>query len=182
MSRHDYRPGMATIDPFAPARLGPVTLRNRVIKAATFEGRTPRRVVTPELIEFHRRFAAGGVGMTTVAYCAITRAGTTDGHQIVLDDPDVGTGLRDPHRRRPCRRCRHRRADRPRGPGRESDGDEVAQRSRRRASSARSGCGARTRSRLRASPRSSSSTRTARGCCATPASTRSRCTSATATS
>jgi 2,4-dienoyl-CoA reductase-like NADH-dependent reductase (Old Yellow Enzyme family) len=81
-------------DPFAPAQLGPVTLRNRVIKAATFEGRTPKRVVTPELVEFHRRFAAGGVGMTTVAYCAVTRAGTTDGHQIVLDDPDVGTGLR----------------------------------------------------------------------------------------
>jgi 2,4-dienoyl-CoA reductase-like NADH-dependent reductase (Old Yellow Enzyme family) len=85
---------MASIDPFAPARLGPVTLRNRVIKAATFEGRTPKRVVTPELIEFHRRFAVGGVGMTTVAYCAVTRAGTTDGHQIVLDNPDVGPGLR----------------------------------------------------------------------------------------
>src|SRR5262245_3377340 len=85
---------MASIDPFAPGRLGPVELRNRFIKAATFEGRTPRRVVTPELIEFHRRFAAGGVGMTTVAYCAVTRAGSTDGHQIVLDNPEVGDGLR----------------------------------------------------------------------------------------
>ena len=85
---------MVRIDPFAPAALGPVTLRNRVIKAATFEGRTPKRVVTPELIEFHRRFAAGGVGMTTVAYCAVTRAGSTDGHQIVLDNPEVGAGLR----------------------------------------------------------------------------------------
>jgi 2,4-dienoyl-CoA reductase-like NADH-dependent reductase (Old Yellow Enzyme family) len=83
-----------TSDAFAPARLGPVTLRNRIIKAATFEGRTPKRVVTPELIEFHRRFAAGGVGMSTVAYCAVTRAGTTDGHQIVLDDPAVSAGLR----------------------------------------------------------------------------------------
>jgi 2,4-dienoyl-CoA reductase-like NADH-dependent reductase (Old Yellow Enzyme family) len=82
-----------TSDAFAPARFGPITLRNRIIKAATFEGRTPKRVVTPELIEFHRRFAAGGVGMTTVAYCAVTRAGTTDGHQIVLDDPDVRAGL-----------------------------------------------------------------------------------------
>jgi 2,4-dienoyl-CoA reductase-like NADH-dependent reductase (Old Yellow Enzyme family) len=81
-------------DPFAPARLGPIELRNRIVKAATFEGRTPKRVVTPELIEFHRRFAAGGVGMTTVAYCAVTRAGSTDGHQIVLDGADVGTGLR----------------------------------------------------------------------------------------
>jgi 2,4-dienoyl-CoA reductase-like NADH-dependent reductase (Old Yellow Enzyme family) len=85
---------VTTPDPFAPASLGPISLRNRIIKAATFEGRTPRRVVTPELIEFHRRFAAGGVGMTTVAYCAVTRAGSTDGHQIALDGDDVAAGLR----------------------------------------------------------------------------------------
>jgi 2,4-dienoyl-CoA reductase-like NADH-dependent reductase (Old Yellow Enzyme family) len=84
-----------SIDPFAPAPLGPVSVRNRVIKAATFEGRTPKRVVTPELIEFHRRFAAGGVGMTTVAYCAVTRAGSTDGHQVTLDQEGVGEGLRE---------------------------------------------------------------------------------------
>src|SRR6516225_8850236 len=83
------------VDAFAPAQLGPVTLRNRVIKAATFEGRTPKRVVSPDLIEFHRRYAAGGVGMTTVAYCAVTRAGSTDGHQITLDNPDVAPGLRE---------------------------------------------------------------------------------------
>jgi 2,4-dienoyl-CoA reductase-like NADH-dependent reductase (Old Yellow Enzyme family) len=84
-----------TIDPFASTSLGTLTVRNRMIKAATFEGRTPKRVVTPELIEFHRRFAAGGVGMTTVAYCAVTRAGSTDGHQITLDQEDVGAGLRE---------------------------------------------------------------------------------------
>src|ERR1041384_3244363 len=82
-----------TDDVFRPASLGPIRLRNRIIKAATFEGRTPKRVVTPELIEFHRRFAAGGAGMTTVAYCAVTRAGSTDGHQITLDNPDVRPGL-----------------------------------------------------------------------------------------
>ena len=32
--------------------------------------------------------------MTTVAYCAVTRAGSTDGHQLTLDDPEVGPGLR----------------------------------------------------------------------------------------
>jgi 2,4-dienoyl-CoA reductase-like NADH-dependent reductase (Old Yellow Enzyme family) len=82
-------------DPFAPATLGPLTLRNRMIKAATFEGRTPKRVVTSKLIDFHHRFAAGGVGMTTVAYCAVTRGGSTDGHQITLDNPDVLPGLRE---------------------------------------------------------------------------------------
>jgi 2,4-dienoyl-CoA reductase-like NADH-dependent reductase (Old Yellow Enzyme family) len=86
-------PGAAPIDPFAPAKLGPVTLRNRIIKAATFEGRTPRRLVSDDLIEFHRSVAAGGVGMTTVAYCAISPDGGTDGHQIVLREEAL-PGLR----------------------------------------------------------------------------------------
>ncbi|SFB58343.1 2,4-dienoyl-CoA reductase [Amycolatopsis marina] len=67
---------------FAPARLGPVRLRNRIIKAATFEGRTPHALVTDELIDFHRRQAAGGVAMSTVAYCAVSPEGRTDRHQI----------------------------------------------------------------------------------------------------
>lgn len=59
------------IDPFAPAQLGPVRLRNRIIKAATSEGRSPDGLVTDDLIDFHTRFARGGVGMTTVAYCTV---------------------------------------------------------------------------------------------------------------
>ncbi|AIJ26562.1 NADH:flavin oxidoreductase [Amycolatopsis methanolica] len=69
-------------DVFTPARLGPVELRNRIIKAATFEGATPDALVTDRLIEFHRRQARGGVGMTTVAYCAVSPEGRTDRHQI----------------------------------------------------------------------------------------------------
>ena len=77
---------------FEPASLGPVTLRNRIVKAATFEGRSPRRVVTDELVDFHREVAAGGVGMSTVAYCAVSREGSTDGRTIVLG-PDAVDGL-----------------------------------------------------------------------------------------
>lgn len=80
-------------DVFAPATLGPVTLRNRVIKAATFEGRTPDALATGELIEFHRKPAAGGVGMTTVAYCAVSPEGRTDRHQIWMR-PEAIPGLR----------------------------------------------------------------------------------------
>ncbi len=61
--------------PFEAAQLGPKTLRNRIVKAATFEGRTRRGAVTDELVEFHRQVAAGGVGMTTVAYCAVSPSG-----------------------------------------------------------------------------------------------------------
>ena len=78
---------------FAPAALGPITLRNRVIKAATFEGRTPDALATDDLIAFHREVAAGGVGMTTVAYCAVAPGGRTDRHQIWMR-PEAVAGLR----------------------------------------------------------------------------------------
>ncbi len=69
-------------DVLAPARLGPLRLRNRVIKAATFEGAAPEALVTEELIDYHLRPAEGGVGMTTVAYCAVSPEGRTERRQV----------------------------------------------------------------------------------------------------
>lgn len=80
-------------DPFAPATLGPVTLRNRVIKAATSEGRSPQGLVTDDLIEFHRAFSRGGVGMTTVAYCCVSAEGASAPGQIVMSEAAL-PGLR----------------------------------------------------------------------------------------
>ncbi|MDR7303906.1 NADH:flavin oxidoreductase [Haloactinomyces albus] len=80
-------------DVLAPAQLGPVTLRNRIVKAATYEGLSRRNLVTDDLIDFHVRHAAGGVGMTTVAYCAVAPEGRTDRHQI-LWRPEALPGLR----------------------------------------------------------------------------------------
>jgi 2,4-dienoyl-CoA reductase-like NADH-dependent reductase (Old Yellow Enzyme family) len=78
---------------FAPACLGPITLRNRIIKAATFEGATPGGIVSDRLVDFHRQVAAGGVGMTTVAYLAVSPEGRTDRHCLLLDDSSL-PGLR----------------------------------------------------------------------------------------
>ncbi|WP_070898684.1 NADH:flavin oxidoreductase [Mycobacterium tuberculosis] len=80
-------------DVFNPAKLGPLTLRNRVIKAATFEARTPDALVTDDLIEYHRLPAAGGVAMTTVAYCAVSPGGRTGSNQIWMR-PHAVPGLR----------------------------------------------------------------------------------------
>ena len=80
-------------DVFSPAKLGPITLRNRIIKAATFEGRTPGALVTDDLIAFHQAIAAGGVGMTTIAYCAVSPGGRTDGKQMWMR-PEALPGLR----------------------------------------------------------------------------------------
>ncbi|MDY6999816.1 MAG: NADH:flavin oxidoreductase [Actinomycetota bacterium] len=80
-------------DVFTAAKLGPVTVRNRVIKAATFEASTPNALVTDDLIAYHRLPAAGGVGMTTVAYLAVSPGGRTEGKQIYWR-PEAIPGLR----------------------------------------------------------------------------------------
>ena len=80
-------------DVFTAAKLGPITLRNRVIKAATFEAATPNALVTEDLITYHRLPAAGGVGMTTVAYLAVLPGGRTEGNQIYWR-PEAMPGLR----------------------------------------------------------------------------------------
>jgi 2,4-dienoyl-CoA reductase-like NADH-dependent reductase (Old Yellow Enzyme family) len=79
-------------DVFAPATLGPVTLRNRTVKAATFEGRAPHGQVTDGLIDYHLAVARGGVGLTTVAYLAIAPEGRTHAEQIVVGE-DTLAGL-----------------------------------------------------------------------------------------
>ena len=70
---------------FEPAQLGPLTLRNRIIKAATFEGVMPRGEVSDELVDFHARVAAGGAAMTTVAYCAVSPGGRVHRDTLVMD-------------------------------------------------------------------------------------------------
>jgi 2,4-dienoyl-CoA reductase-like NADH-dependent reductase (Old Yellow Enzyme family) len=88
----DTQPKVFT-DVFGEAKLGPVTLRNRIIKAATFEASTPDSLVTDDLIRYHRLPAAGGIGMTTVAYCAVSPGGRTDGWQLWMR-PEAVPGLR----------------------------------------------------------------------------------------
>lgn len=84
---------LETPDVFTPGRIGPLTLRNRVIKAATYEGLSHRSRVTTDLVDFHRAYAAGGVGMTTVAYCAVAPDGRTAPDQILWTD-EAMPGLR----------------------------------------------------------------------------------------
>ena len=80
-------------DPFSPCKLAGLVLRNRIIKTATFEGMSPAGRVSPALVEHHRAVAAGGVAMTTVAYCAVEPDGRTFRDQLHLR-PEVVTELR----------------------------------------------------------------------------------------
>lgn len=62
----------AASDAFAPAKLGPVTLRNRFIKAATFEGLATSAGIGDDLVDFHATMAAGGPSLTTLAFSAVS--------------------------------------------------------------------------------------------------------------
>ena len=79
-----------TPDVFAPTTLGPVRLRNRTVKAATFEGRAPHGQVSDELVDYHLAVTRGGVGLTTVAYLAVAPEGRTHREQIVVGEPTLG--------------------------------------------------------------------------------------------
>ncbi|TJY58806.1 NADH:flavin oxidoreductase [Sinimarinibacterium sp. CAU 1509] len=74
---------------YTPITLGPLTLRNRFIKSATNEGMAKGGVPSKLLVEHHRRMAAGGAAMTTVAYCAISPDGRTFEDQVSLDEPSL---------------------------------------------------------------------------------------------
>ena len=78
---------------YSSIRLGNATLRNRVIKTATYEGMSPGGIPSDALLEHHRELAAGGVGMTTVAYCAVSPDGRTFSEQLWLSD-EAGPTLR----------------------------------------------------------------------------------------
>ncbi len=55
---------------FSEAKISGLTLRNRLIKAATFEGKCPGGIPTAAFTRFHERIGHGGIAMTTIAYCA----------------------------------------------------------------------------------------------------------------
>jgi 2,4-dienoyl-CoA reductase-like NADH-dependent reductase (Old Yellow Enzyme family) len=56
---------------FTPVTFGPLTLRNRTIRSAAFESMCPGNAPSDMLLDYHRSVAAGGIGMTTVAYAAV---------------------------------------------------------------------------------------------------------------
>ena len=74
---------------FTQARIGNVLLRNRSVRAAAFEGMCPGNKVSDSLISYHTAVAAGGIGMTTVAYASVSRSGLSFPHQLLLNDDAV---------------------------------------------------------------------------------------------
>lgn len=78
---------------FTPGKIGPLTLRNRTIRAAAFESMCPGNSPSEMLYKYHTSVAAGGIGMTTLAYAAITRSGLSFERQLWLR-PEIVPGLK----------------------------------------------------------------------------------------
>jgi 2,4-dienoyl-CoA reductase-like NADH-dependent reductase (Old Yellow Enzyme family) len=79
--------------PFSAFALGPLRLRNRVVKAAAFEGMCPGGDPSEALLRHHREVAAGGAALTTVAYCSISPDGRSYPTQLLMR-PEAVPALR----------------------------------------------------------------------------------------
>ncbi len=79
---------------FTPVTIGPLTLRNRTIRSAAFESMSPGNAPSQMLLDYHRSVAAGGVGMTTVAYASVTQSGLSFASQLWMR-PEIIPGLRE---------------------------------------------------------------------------------------
>lgn len=78
---------------FEPAQIGPLTLRNRTIRSAAFESMCPGHEPSQQLFDYHTSVARGGVGMTTIAYAAVTESGLSFDRQLVMC-PEIVPGLK----------------------------------------------------------------------------------------
>ncbi len=78
---------------FTPYKLGPLTLRNRTIRSAAFENMAANNAPSQKLYDYHKSVAAGGIGMTTIAYASVTRNGLSFADQLWLR-PEIIPALR----------------------------------------------------------------------------------------
>lgn len=78
---------------FTPVTLGPVTLRNRVIRSAAFENMAYGNAPSQDLYDYHVAVARGGVGMTTLAYASVCRSGLSFDGQLWMRE-EIVPGLK----------------------------------------------------------------------------------------
>ena len=75
---------------FSPAMLGKLPLKNRILKAATYEGKTPNGIPGDLLLNFHKGIVAGGTAMTTIGYCTTEADGRINDQMMWIHE-----GIRD---------------------------------------------------------------------------------------
>ena len=78
---------------FTPVQIGPITLRNRIIRSAAFENMAYGNAPSQDLYDYHVAVARGGVGMTTLAYASVNRSGLSFDGQLWMRE-EIVPGLR----------------------------------------------------------------------------------------
>ena len=71
---------------FSPATLGKMPLKNRILKAATYEGKTPDGIPGELLLNFHKEVVEGGTAMTTIGYCTTEADGRINDQMMWLHE------------------------------------------------------------------------------------------------
>ena len=74
---------------FTPCKIGPVELRNRTIRSAAFENMAYGNSPSQDLYDYHVAVARGGIGMTTVAYAAVSQSGLSFDGQLWMREEIV---------------------------------------------------------------------------------------------
>ena len=67
---------------FTPCKIGPIEIRNRSIRSAAFENMCIDNSPSQMLFDYHTAVARGGIGMTTIAYAAVSRSGLSFNGQL----------------------------------------------------------------------------------------------------
>ncbi len=83
-----------------PAQLNGLTLKNRLIKAGTYEGKTPLGQISERYRRFHLGIAEGGAAMTTLGYCATEPDGRINENMLYMDEyirSDITQFINDIH-------------------------------------------------------------------------------------
>lgn len=79
---------------FTPCQIGPITLRNRIIRSAAFENMAYNNSPSQDLKDYHVAVSKGGVGMTTVAYAAVAQSGLSFNGQLWIRE-EIIPALKD---------------------------------------------------------------------------------------
>ncbi|CAA0080131.1 Metal reductase [Zhongshania aliphaticivorans] len=93
---------MSHADYLSPASINSLQLKNRFIKAGTFENMTPGGVPGANLNNFHGKLADGDIAMTTLGYCAVENDGRLNENMMYMHEgirPELTALIADLHQR-----------------------------------------------------------------------------------
>lgn len=79
---------------FTPGKIGPIEIKNRIIRASAYEGMCEGHAPSEQLKEYHTALARGGVGMTSVAYASVCRSGLSFHRQLWMRE-EIVPGLKE---------------------------------------------------------------------------------------